>query len=112
VQRLPSNLKATVAEQNHPRAIEGNDAFAVVAVGASAGGLEAFTQLLQSLPNDTGMAFVFIQHLDPTRHSMLSELLAKETDMPVVEAKNGTPVIDDQIAEHEGRRERKTRNRA
>jgi two-component system, chemotaxis family, CheB/CheR fusion protein len=97
VQRLPSDLKATSAEQNHPRAIEGDDAFAVVAVGASAGGLEAFTQLLHSLPNDTGMAFVFIQHLDPTRHSMLSELLAKETDMPVVEAKNGTPVKPDHV---------------
>lgn len=63
--------------------------FAVVAVGASAGGLEAFSQLLSAIPNNTGMAFVFIQHLDPKHHSMLSELLAKTANMPVQEATNG-----------------------
>ena len=63
-----------------------------LAVVASAGGFEAFTHLLHTLPTDTGMAFVFIQHLDPKHHSMLSELLARETRMPVVEAKNGSTV--------------------
>lgn len=74
--------------------IKGNESapFAVVAVGASAGGLEAFSQLLRAIPNNTGMAFVFIQHLDPTHHSMLSELLAKASNMPVLEATNGTAV--------------------
>jgi two-component system CheB/CheR fusion protein len=62
--------------------------FPVVAVGASAGGLEAFTQLLHGLPDNVGMAFVFIQHLDPTHHSMLAELLSKSSSLPVVEAKN------------------------
>lgn len=69
-----------------------DDSFAVVAVGASAGGLEAFSQLLRAIPNNTGMAFVFIQHLDPKHHSMLSELLAKASTMPVLEATNGTTV--------------------
>jgi two-component system, chemotaxis family, CheB/CheR fusion protein len=59
-----------------------------VTVGASAGGLEAFTQLLRALPDDLGMAFVFIQHLDPTHHSMLAELLSKSSSLPVIEAKN------------------------
>ena len=68
------------------------DSFAVVAVGASAGGLEAFSQLLRAIPNNTGMAFVFIQHLDPKHHSMLSELLAKASNMPVLEATNGATV--------------------
>jgi len=68
------------------------DSLAVVAVGASAGGLEAFTQLVRALPSNTGMAFVFIQHLDPKHQSMLSDLLARETKMPVVEAQNGTAV--------------------
>ena len=74
--------------------LKGNEStpFAIVAVGASAGGLEAFWQLLHAIPNNTGMAFVFIQHLDPKHHSMLSELLAKNSDMPVLEAKNGTSV--------------------
>jgi two-component system CheB/CheR fusion protein len=49
----------------------------VVGVGASAGGLEAFTELLSHLPDDTGMAFVLIQHLDPKHDSHLTELLFK-----------------------------------
>ena len=62
--------------------------FPVVAIGASAGGLEAFTQLIRSLPSDTGMAFVFVQHLDPTHQSMLAQLLSKAASVPVIEAKN------------------------
>lgn len=62
----------------------------IVGVGASAGGLEAFTELLRHLPDDTGMAFVLIQHLDPKHESHLSELLAKESRMPVAEVKGGT----------------------
>src|SRR5262245_58367402 len=62
--------------------------FPVVGIGASAGGLEAFRQLLDHLPNDTGMAFVFVQHLDPARESILAELLSRATDMPVKEVKD------------------------
>jgi two-component system, chemotaxis family, CheB/CheR fusion protein len=68
----------------------GNGEFGIVGVGASAGGLEAFTQLLEHLPADTGMAYVLIQHLDPTHPSMLPEILPRSTPMPVVEANNGT----------------------
>jgi two-component system CheB/CheR fusion protein len=57
----------------------------IVGVGASAGGLEAFTEFLRHLPNDTGLAFVLIQHLDPTHDSHLSELLSTATSMPVRE---------------------------
>jgi two-component system, chemotaxis family, CheB/CheR fusion protein len=98
MQPLSPNLRAMATTRNHPRTMQGNGSFAVVAVGASAGGLEAFTQLLRSLPGDTGMAFVFIQHLDPRHHSVLAELLAKETEMPVVEAKNGTPVKPNHVS--------------
>src|SRR5262245_7206283 len=66
--------------------------FPVVGIGASAGGLEAFKQLLSHLPNDTGMAFVFVQHLDPARESILAELLSRATDMPVKEVKHGMRV--------------------
>ncbi|MGH9715574.1 MAG: chemotaxis protein CheB [Candidatus Acidiferrales bacterium] len=68
------------------------DSFPIVAIGASAGGLEAFTQLLRALPRDTGLAFIFIQHLDPKHHSVLPELLAKQTEMPVLEGKSGAKV--------------------
>lgn len=62
----------------------------IVGVGASAGGLEAFTELLTNLPGDTGLAFVLIQHLDPSHESHLTELLSKATKMPVSEVKDET----------------------
>jgi two-component system CheB/CheR fusion protein len=60
-----------------------------VGFGASAGGLEAFSELLQHLPGDTGMSFVLVQHLDPKHESLLTELLAKATPMPVAQVKEG-----------------------
>src|ERR1035438_5013339 len=66
--------------------------FLIVGIGASAGGLEAFTELLQTLPSNTGMAFVFIQHLDPKHVSLLTELLQRQTTMNVLEATNGLKV--------------------
>ena len=68
------------------------DEFLVVAVGASAGGIEAFSELVRNLPPDTGMAFVLVQHLDPTHHSMLADLISKLTPMRVNEVANGMPV--------------------
>jgi two-component system CheB/CheR fusion protein len=59
--------------------------FAIVGIGASAGGLEAFTELLKHLPTDTGMGFVLVQHLDPQHESALTQLLARATSMPVRE---------------------------
>ncbi len=62
--------------------------FPIVGVGASAGGLEAFTQMLGALPLDTGMAFVLVQHLAPKHPSLLAEILARTTAMPVMEVQN------------------------
>ncbi|HET9763810.1 MAG TPA: chemotaxis protein CheB, partial [Casimicrobiaceae bacterium] len=66
--------------------------FAIVGIGASAGGLEAITKLLEALPADTGMAFVLVQHLDPRHESKLDTILAKSTAMPVHEAAHGMRV--------------------
>ena len=57
--------------------------FPIVGVGASAGGFEAFVEMLSALPADCGMAFVLIQHLDPTHESMLAPLLARKSALPV-----------------------------
>jgi two-component system CheB/CheR fusion protein len=76
---------------------EDRDDVIVVAVGASAGGLEAFTDLLTHLPVDTGMAFVFVQHLDPKHESMLTELISRSTKMRVLEVKNGMRVEPDHV---------------
>ncbi len=66
--------------------------FPLVGIGASAGGLEAFMQLLHGLPVDTGMAYVFVQHMIPTEQSLLSMLLKRATAMPVDEAWDGLVV--------------------
>jgi two-component system CheB/CheR fusion protein len=69
----------------------------IVGVGASAGGLEAFTQLLTHLPSDTGFGFVLVQHLDPQHSSALPQLLARVTTMPVLEAKHRLRVEADHV---------------
>lgn len=65
----------------------------VVGIGASAGGLEAFAQLIRALPPDTGLAFVLVQHLAPGHSSALAEILGRETGMRVVEV-DGEPAIE------------------
>lgn len=72
-------------------------AFPIVGVGASAGGLAAFSQLLAHLPVDTGVALVLIQHLDPTHESRLADLLSRVTRMPVREATDGMEVRPNQV---------------
>src|SRR5688572_13901927 len=62
--------------------------FPVVAIGASAGGLEAVSQLFTHLPHNTGMAFVYIQHLDPSHKSHLSEIIGRLTKMKVQDARH------------------------
>ncbi len=68
----PDNLQSEEPEQESPLT-----PFPIVGIGASAGGLEAFTQLLSALPVHTGMAFVLVQHLDPAHESQLPSLLAQ-----------------------------------
>src|SRR6266568_721159 len=90
-------LPATAARKTQPKKKPSASAatvasFPVVGIGASAGGLEAFTKLLQKLPADTGMAVVLIQHLDPKHESILASLLSRATRMPVHEVVNETRV--------------------
>src|SRR5512143_248488 len=86
----PPVLETRPSEPARPAPLK--PAFLIVGVGASAGGLSAFRELLQALPSDTGMGFIFIQHLDPAHTSTLPALLAKATAMPVGEAKGGQVV--------------------
>ena len=58
----------------------------IVGVGASAGGLKAFSALLEALPANTGIALVMVSHLYPAAHSYLAEILSDYTKMPVVVA--------------------------
>jgi two-component system CheB/CheR fusion protein len=72
-------------------------ALVVVGIGASAGGLEACRLFLEALPASPGMAFILIQHLDPTHDSMMVELLTSATQMPVVQAQDGMAVEIDHL---------------
>lgn len=73
------------------------EACPIVGIGASAGGLEAFTELLQHLPLDTGMGFVLVQHLDPHHESALTHLLARATSLPVREVTDNLRVESDHV---------------
>jgi two-component system, chemotaxis family, CheB/CheR fusion protein len=66
--------------------------FPIVGIGASAGGLEAMEQFLKNVPANSGMAYVMVQHLDPTHKGMLPELLQRITPMKVFQAKDNMPV--------------------
>src|SRR5688500_276367 len=81
--KAPRKIERGIASESSGMASKMS--FPIVGIGASAGGLEAFTRLLQKLPADTGMAFVLIQHLDPKHDSILASLLARATSMPVHE---------------------------
>ena len=69
----------------------------VVAIGASAGGLDALEKLFASLPADCGAAFVVIQHLSPDHKSMMASLLARHTRMPVVMVEEDLPIVPNQV---------------
>ncbi len=66
--------------------------FPVVGIGASAGGLEALQEMFGPMPTDAGIGFVIVTHQHPTHTSLLPDLLAKSTQMPVVETKEGVAV--------------------
>ena len=89
----PAELAPDQAEgpgDGGPRSVA--ETFPVVAIGASAGGIEAFTRLFENLPSDTGMAYVVITHLDPTHESALSSLLARTTRMEVQQVEDETRI--------------------
>jgi two-component system, chemotaxis family, CheB/CheR fusion protein len=94
--RSTSAVSATAAVE--PRAAPQPHApFPIVGIGASAGGLEAFRQLLGALPADSGMAYVLVHHLDPRHESILADLLSQSTKMPVSEVKGDIRVERDRV---------------
>lgn len=73
------------------------DTIGIVGIGASAGGLEALEQFLSNTPANTGLAWIIVQHLDPTQKAMLPELLQRTTSMPVQEARQDLRISGDQV---------------
>ena len=75
----------------------GQPQFPVIGIGASAGGLEALELFLKNVPSDSGMAFVIVQHLDPTHKGMMAELLQRATKMPVEQVTDRLKVEPDRV---------------
>ena len=75
----------------------GRSPFPIVGIGASAGGLEVLELFLKNVPVDSGMAFVIVQHLDPTHKGILAELLQRVTPMKVSQVKDRTRVQPDRV---------------
>lgn len=94
---MPSKSPVKRAATRPPKSKPVQRSLKIVGIGASAGGLEAFTELLRSLPNDADIAYVLVQHLDPTHRSLLSELLAKTTTLPVEEITDPTRVAPNHV---------------
>jgi two-component system CheB/CheR fusion protein len=90
------NQQMVMKAQNTIPPGEENDT-TIVAIGASAGGIEALSDLISHLASDTGMAFVLVQHLDPKHHSILTELLARKTSMNVTEVTDGLIVKPNEV---------------
>ena len=91
----PTRAEKTAAGE--ASAVHGIAPAHVVGVGASAGGLEAFIKLVSEMPADTGLAFVLIQHLDPRHESMLCDILARATEIPVQQVVEGLQIERDHI---------------
>ena len=87
---MPANLASP-----QPPVSTAGVSFPMVGIGASAGGLEALEQFLGHVPAGSGLAFIIVQHLDPTRKGVMSELLQRATGMKVIQVKDRTRVRPD-----------------
>jgi len=89
--RTPKANNPVPEEAPSPPAVpvsESSRSFPIVGIGASAGGLEALDIFLKNVPEDCGMAFVIVQHLDPTQRGILVQLLQRATTMQVAQVKD------------------------
>ncbi|MEO8147791.1 MAG: CheR family methyltransferase [Bacteroidia bacterium] len=85
--KKPESVSPPATEQDFP----------IVGIGASAGGLDAFKRFLKAVPEDSGMAYVLVQHLDPSHESLLPEILARVTKIPVNEITEDIHLAPDHI---------------
>src|SRR4030095_2564539 len=92
---LPGQTRPQANGRGSPRRASVD--FPVVALGASAGGLDAFKKVFDALPANSGMAFVLIQHLDPTHESLMVDLLTGHTPMKVLQATDRMQLVRDRV---------------
>ncbi|WP_159473709.1 chemotaxis protein CheB [Dyadobacter sp. 3J3] len=92
---FPTAMVSTKKSKIQPSATIQN--FPVIGIGASAGGLDAFKKFLKAVPEKSGMAYVLVQHLDPSHDSILPEILEKVTNIPVNEITDDIHLAPDHI---------------
>lgn len=90
-------LQASPSPDRGRGQVENAVAFPIVGIGASAGGLEALELFFKNVPEGCGMAFVVIQHLDPTQKGMMVELIQRTTVMPVMQAEDNRKLLPDHV---------------
>jgi len=90
-------VEASEAAQETPATSSSRKSVPVVGIGMSAGGLEALEQFLKRVPEQSGMAYVVVQHLDPTHNGMLVELLRRASSLPIEQATDGVVVEPDHV---------------
>jgi two-component system CheB/CheR fusion protein len=95
--QLSSFLEHPVSRRGRYKRSKKAMSFPIVGIGASAGGLESFSELIARVPAEMGMAYVFVQHLDPRHGSLLVSLLSKRAGIPVEEAREGVKILCDHL---------------
>jgi chemotaxis methyl-accepting protein methylase/PAS domain-containing protein len=94
----PSAKKPDKEEQPETQATPADEKiFPIVGMGASAGGLEALEHFLSHVPDQSNLGFVIVQHLDPTRKGILTELLQRATKMKVTQVRDRTKVLPNHV---------------
>lgn len=88
-------VKKSKTSHENSDTIESSNDFTVVGIGASAGGLDALSQLFSALRSDLGLAYIVVQHLDPKHPSGLAEILSRTTSMKVFEIETGMRIVPD-----------------
>ncbi len=97
IAKVTPKLKKALKNKPISASEKNENSFTVVAIGASAGGLEAVTQLIQSLDPDTGMAFIYVQHLSPDHESLLVPILSKKTEMKVQDIDDMEKIVPNNV---------------
>lgn len=95
IEHLKTNRRIKYSDCDTAKTDDPRASFPIVGIGMSAGGLEALVSFLGNVPEKSGMAFVIVQHLDPTRKGILVELLQRATVMKVVQVNENTDVQPD-----------------
>jgi chemotaxis response regulator CheB len=96
VQKASESVAPESLDTTSDEALDGGLA-GVVGIGASAGGLESLERFFSQVPRNTGLAFVVVQHLSPDFKSLIDELLARRTDIPICQAEHEAAVQPDTI---------------